>query len=85
MVNMLQNVFEIEMQGKKKSIILNFTKDMVMLLRKGALVHMYYSNWRNEINIYYKVKEERVAGVEVVVFRCKCKGKHPTEFLPVDG
>ena len=84
MVNVYQNTFEIEMQGKKKSLLLPFTKEM-MLASANRTEHMEVSNGRKSVTVYYRLESKRVAGVDEVEFPCKCQGKHPTESLAVDG
>ena len=84
MVNVRQDTFEIEMQGEKKSLLLPFTKKM-MLASANRTEHMEVGNGRKSITVYYKLKSERMAGVDEFEFLCKCQGKHPTELLAVDG
>ena len=84
MVDVTQNTFEIEMKGKTNTILLPFTKQEILA---SAYVsnEMKVGNANNSVTIYHKLKSERVAGADEVEFPCKCKGKHPTEFLSVDG
>ena len=71
------------MQGREKHILLPFTKDMLLASVNGTKdMEVEENGYR--VTVYYKLKSERIAGVDEVEFPCKCMGKHPTEFLPVD-
>ena len=71
------------MQGKTHHISLPFTKKMLLASTQTQQM-MNVGNGRDTITVFYKLRSERSAGVDQVEFPCKCKGKHGTDFIPVD-
>ena len=83
MDNVRQNTFEIEMKGKTDTILLAFPKKE-MLESAVKLKDFKVSKGNNNFTVYYGLELGSVSGANKVKFPCKCKGEHPTEFVPVD-
>ena len=71
------------MQGNKHTILLPFTKKMLLASTQG-LQEMNIGDGPSTITVFYKLRSERSAGIDQVEFPCKCKGKHGSDFVPVD-
>ena len=72
-----------EWQNSKQNgtrIRLTLTKEMLLAATKRS-GEMIIEHAGQRIPVYYKLRSERVAGVDEVEFSCKCKGKYPEGFF----